>query len=326
MPQANSFSGVRVDSTGTASVVPGAPFSAPSGTLSVAAHGKFVFTSAIFPNDSSSQILGYQVDTSTGALTQVSSNQSTTGRAYLALDPSGNYLYAGLYGAGKLYGYHVETSGALTPLAGSPWTLQAESAAYARVTPDGKYVCYADTGGRGAGLINCVQRDPSSGEIPNSTSFLGTAVSNTPFTSFDFTPDGAYLVATEAGISNNVSVFPFQPFGQPAQGTAVQTAATPLAVTVNPGGNLVAVTDQAGTLYLYSRSNGALNRLSSNAVPGHIGTYADFLAFSSSGQYLFVGSGNGVVVYHVDPATGFLSAVSGSPVNIGGLSGPIGAL
>ena len=114
--------------TGNLTEVPGSPFALSAEGLRVAVHpsGHFVYaTSATtFPN---SYIDAFKVQ-SDGSLTLVSGspyalNTGTSGA--LAIDPSGKHLYIDANtsgGAAAVAGYAIdETSGALTPISGSPF-------------------------------------------------------------------------------------------------------------------------------------------------------------------------------------------------------------
>ena len=120
-------------SNGTLSTVTGSPFGLPGRLLAIAGDpsGKFVYVAT---NDGS--LSAFTVDSLGGMLTPVPGSPYTvsiSGSGYesagalLAIDPSGKYLYAA--GGSQLYGFAIDSSsGALSPIVGSPFTASGASA------------------------------------------------------------------------------------------------------------------------------------------------------------------------------------------------------
>jgi 6-phosphogluconolactonase len=142
--------------------VPGSPFALGATGLRVVVHpsGDFVYatSASTYPN---SYISAFKVQ-SNGSLTPVAGspyalNSGTSGA--LAIDPSGKYLYVDAStsgGAAAVAGYTIdETSGALTPVSGSPFADPAylgctqfcsDGASDLGVDPTGNYLYGAESG------------------------------------------------------------------------------------------------------------------------------------------------------------------------------------
>jgi len=113
-------------STGALTAVAGSPFSAGIGSSSVAVDqsGKYLYTA----NASDNTISAFAIDLSTGALTSVSGSPFATGAAAggspvaLAIKPTGTFLYSANQGSDNISGLSINgTTGALTPISGSPF-------------------------------------------------------------------------------------------------------------------------------------------------------------------------------------------------------------
>lgn len=127
--------------TGALTPVTGSPFSTgvagnnPQG-VAVSPDGRFVFVANNSGPLDFGNVVAFSVDTSTGALTPVSGSPFIFGPnpQLMAVDPSGQYLYVtitdageppaiGPPGTGGLYVFSIiQSTGALTPVPGSPFT------------------------------------------------------------------------------------------------------------------------------------------------------------------------------------------------------------
>lgn len=111
--------------TGVLTPVPGSPFSAGNGSFSVAVDqsGKYLYTANSFDNT----ISGFTIDPGTGALASVNGSPFATGATggfpfALAMEPAGMLLYAANQGSDNISGLGINvTTGALTPISGSPF-------------------------------------------------------------------------------------------------------------------------------------------------------------------------------------------------------------
>jgi DNA-binding beta-propeller fold protein YncE len=110
-----------IQSTGALAPAPGSPINAGGVLLgiSVSPNGTLVYATSQLAN----LVLGYEVDTQTGELTAVPGSPFRTGSTpgNLIFDPTGHFLYISNYDSYNFSGYSVSSSGALTPLPGSPF-------------------------------------------------------------------------------------------------------------------------------------------------------------------------------------------------------------
>jgi 6-phosphogluconolactonase (cycloisomerase 2 family) len=112
---------------GSLSAVPGSPFALGFSIQTVAVHpsGKFIFAGTIDLGVGSPGILVFGVN-SDGSLTLLTANPVLTQGtpSAIAVDPAGKYLYVGSLPGNAIEAFDINgTSGALTPLPGSPFTL-----------------------------------------------------------------------------------------------------------------------------------------------------------------------------------------------------------
>lgn len=119
--------GYAIDTTtGTLSSLPGSPFLAGNSPARVTMHpsGQFAYAA----NLSANTITPYTINSTTGALTALASGPVSAGPyvASVVIEPSGRFAYAPAIGGptsvGNLSAYAIDsTTGALTPLAASPY-------------------------------------------------------------------------------------------------------------------------------------------------------------------------------------------------------------
>jgi 6-phosphogluconolactonase len=139
-------------STGALTSVPGSPFNVGSQPSSVAVAIEVQLDSAGFPIDVNSflyvanagNVSGFSVNSNTGALTPIAGSPFTAGTnpASVTVDPAGKFAYVANTGeeyagsTGSVSGFSIDaTTGALTPIAGSPWPVNDNP--YAIVTTAG---------------------------------------------------------------------------------------------------------------------------------------------------------------------------------------------
>lgn len=127
----NTVSGFSVGATGALATIPGSPFPTGGGSggffndIRVSPNGNFLFAS----NDRDASISVFSINSITGSLTPVSGSpfQSGTGVSFgslgLALSSDGRLLFAAnTLITGKLAVFTVAPTGALTAIAGSPFS------------------------------------------------------------------------------------------------------------------------------------------------------------------------------------------------------------
>jgi 6-phosphogluconolactonase (cycloisomerase 2 family) len=147
-------------------------------------------------------------------------------------------------------------------------------------------------------------------------------------------PSGKYLLVTN-NLSDNVSVFSIDsgsgalsPVGSP-----VPANANPTEILITPSGKFVYVTNSGiGMVTAFTFSNGVLTQLSSSPKPSGAGAFG--LAVDGSERFLYVTNpsasnpppfssttGN-ISGFNIDPNTGALSPILGSPFTATNGSGP----
>jgi 6-phosphogluconolactonase (cycloisomerase 2 family) len=138
--------------TGILTPVSSSPFAAGTGPVSVAvdASGRFAYVA----NRDSQTISAYAIIASTGGLRQITGSPYSTGAkthpSSVTVDPSGRFVYvandaAGFGLDGSIFAYTIDAStGALTPITGSPFATTGSDPVAVTVAPSGKFAYMAD--------------------------------------------------------------------------------------------------------------------------------------------------------------------------------------
>ncbi len=203
---------------------------------------------------------------SSGALTPVSGSPFTVGfqPTSISFNPSGNLLavtagpLGGPAGPSELYVFSVSSSGSLTPVAGSPYSVSASQVLF---SPSGN--------------------------------LLATVEVNTGVTIFS---------VSSAGALTKVTGSPFKAFGAAASAAAF-----------GPSGNLLAVSNFSGGVTMYSvASSGVLTPIGSGPFDPTFETNS--VAFSADGSTVAAtqNDSQGVAAFSVG-SSGALTQLSGSP-------------
>ena len=161
--QADRITGFQVDqSTGQLTPlpvnnVPGATGAGPgvSGQLVIDPSGRFAYATLDVNgmNGISAGILAYSIDPATKTLTPLANSPfmlgSSSGSISLAMDPTGNFLYAAL--SGRIVGFSRDsTTGNLNPISGSPFATSNYAngnANYIVAQPSGEFLLSGDSDG-----------------------------------------------------------------------------------------------------------------------------------------------------------------------------------
>jgi 6-phosphogluconolactonase (cycloisomerase 2 family) len=140
-------------------------------------------------------------------------------------------------------------------------------------------------------------------------------------------PTGKYLLVTN-NLTDNVSVFSIDAGSGALSlvGSPVLANASPTEILITPTGNFVYVTNPGlGMVTAFTFSNGVLQQMPSSPVISGAGAYG--LAVDGSGRFLYVANpsarnpslnttGN-ISGFNIDPSTGALSPMPGSPFTSG---------
>jgi len=325
--------------TGALTPIPGAPFPSrgEGGSMAVDGQGKFLFAINRYSNN----IAMFQIDQSTGALSEVPLSPFTAPPAMPNTTPpfslvtitgeaSGKFLFAG-YGcinasctASALAMFSIDTSGSspllspisVTSIPNSPNSLVGEPLTLL-TNPRGQYL-YVGTGhnqATGGAYVYSIQ-------APNMLTYQGTAAlpngGGALFEGVGYAIDPLdrffYGLYADSGTEYFVPCLI-----SPANGTGVNCAANPqyLGFTgstpfIENSGHFLYVPDNlAEVVYSIDQNSGSLTRIS--GIPINSGIYvADPL-----GPFLYGTDDVSVYAYRVDASSGNLTEVPGSPFSVG---------
>lgn len=280
-------------------------------------------------------VAAFIINSTTGALTQITGSPFSTGTSpRIAIDPSSKFLYTG--DSSGVSAFTIDPlTGALAKVPGSPFAAGTGSSGGAvAVDPKGKFV-YA------------IQDDNNSvwAYAINGTSGALTPVPGSPFATGSFTvsisidPTGtlAFVASNNSGSSggsNSISAYTIDPTTgalTPATGSPFSTGnVQPFWISVDPSGSFLyaasnggvagsivqAFTITAGTGVLTSL--GSTSERSSNVLP-QLAISSGTAPVTFAPQFVLVGNSgsNNVSAYTINPASGALTAVSGSPFAAG---------
>jgi 6-phosphogluconolactonase len=234
----NNLSVYSIGSDGSLTAVPGSPFAVTAPAVDVTVHpsGKFVFVAEGSPDGGTQGVFAFTV-ASNGSLMPVAGSPFAVQKAPTALltDASGRYLYVAATG---VEAFTIDgNTGALTPIAGSP---------YQPLSPSGCPTCgtttvvfnlaidlhaHLYTADSFAGSIDAFNIDPSTGALSHMSGApfidrLPTGQSMDPaFNPYGITiePRGKFLYGYDSG-DNDISIFAIN--GSGALGPVQKTSNT----------------------------------------------------------------------------------------------------
>jgi 6-phosphogluconolactonase (cycloisomerase 2 family) len=324
-----TISAYTIDPTsGALNPVAGGPFG--DGThpaaVSLAPNGKFAFSAS----DNGTKINAFTIDQTSGKLTPVPGSPFTvvgftTGSTFpdIAVDAQSAHLYLASYGDGEVAGFAIDpNTGALTPLAGSPYTAAGGAGAIPAFSPDGKYLYVMD---QTANEVSGYSIDPTSGALTPLPG--GPVATGTDPTWIVFTPDGKYAYVANTGdltiSAYSVSSGVLTPFAAP--NATFATDEHPQDLTIDASGTHlyapVANGSTPGAVDAFTiNADGTLANKTS--VPA--GVTPIYLAIDPAAPYAYVASKAGAEVYgySIDPTSGALTALPNSPFSTGAGSTP----
>lgn len=271
-------------------------------------------------------VIVYRVDLKTGTPQQLLlatpvSVGLATAFGSLKFDPTGRFLYVdnNLVTGGVAYpaaaAFTIDrTSGILTQLAGSPFYFPG-GAHNPAISADGTTLCseaMVQTGG-----VTCVSLQTATGAIVQDFFGLGLPTS-TP----TFTPDGKYLAVASGrdGVSmlivssaeHKITLAPGSPVSTGGSGG--------MALTLDPSGAFLLATNywSADVSVLRVHADGSLAPVPGSPFPTETGGGPVPIAVSPSGRFVVVGNTltKSLSIYSVDPATGALAQLPGSPLKL----------
>jgi hypothetical protein len=266
--QINAF---NISMGGALAAITGSPFTLASAgdTFATDPTGKFLFI-----GQSGAQTISVmQVSSTNGALTLGPGSPFPVGfvPTQLTVDGTGHYLYATIsVGSGLILGWSIDqTTGAITPLANSPYFLGISRLA---AHPSGNFLL-----GVGGGAITTILINPTTGDLAAGVSFTGGS-----------SPDEVLIHPT------GNFVYTFNRTAAPIEGFTVDGSGNLTALAGSPFSSLTSVTtakiDQNGTamvgltgtsnqfiMIVVDPKTGALTE----PGPVYIGTASDYFAITN---------------------------------------------
>lgn len=305
-------------------------------------HGKYIFYVGTYTNDSgkktkSDGIYGFSYDAATAQIAPIGLAVETTNPSFVAIDPSGKFLYA----VNELQNYKGPNSGGVSAFAidhdkdghatGKLTFLnevpsRGADPCYIIVDKSGKYALVANYTGGSVAVFPVL----ADGKLGEATAFVQHAGKGTnpqrqegPHAhSIDLTPDNRFAFVDDLGL-DEVKIYKFDrtkgtltpnnpPFAK------VEAGSGPRHFALAPNGKFAyVVSEMAGTVTVFSAdlSKGTLHSVQtiSTLPKGFSGLIEDAeIEVHPSGKFLYAsnrGDSNSIAVYAIDPEKGTLSLV-----------------
>jgi 6-phosphogluconolactonase len=282
-------------------------------------------TSAVRPFGSlaTGGIDGYSVDATTGALTTLTGSPVATGLEcpeFLTTDPGQKFLFVPDEGSDEIHSYTIGATGALTEVAGSPYSQCVFQLA---VDPTGTYLIAPDYCNSNIDVYTI-------GATGSLTAVTGSPFAETsgndPQTVF-IDPSGLWVyVADVSDGPGTISAFALSAAGALTEisGSPFASGNDSYAITGTPDGkylylNNLGVTGSEILAFSVNSSTGALTALSTPAFAG--GNCWD--SVDVSGAVLFTTDCNGNVFSSLIGSDGSLTTATGSPFTAGVETWPV---
>jgi 6-phosphogluconolactonase (cycloisomerase 2 family) len=266
----------RVNKTsGAITPVAGSPFSTTGGGFPARSvfhtSGKFLYTGLML--NATSDISGFAVDSTTGALTPLAGSpfpgQAFTGGGAvesLAVHLAGTFLYASGFFTG-ITGYAVDNaSGELAQLAGSPFSPAGTFFHSTLVVhPSGKFLYMADFDVDGVRVFPIAADGSLGAEITGSPLVSGTGARD-----IALDPSGKFAYVVNDGDTNVAAFSVNATSGELTLIGNVDTGISPFALTVDSSGKFLYVTNQTDgnvSAYAINSATGALATVAGSPFP-----------------------------------------------------------
>ncbi|MDR8395749.1 MULTISPECIES: beta-propeller fold lactonase family protein [Paraburkholderia] len=277
------------------------------------------------PDYNNGQILGYTIDTVTGAQSTIPGSPFAAGAQdrWITVDASGTYAFVPSESANTLSVYGINHStGALTQLPGSPYPVGATPNSVT-VNPAGTLVFIPNANSNTVSVFSINRSTGALTPVPGSpfaTDSVPTKVAINPAGTFAFVADqngtaiSVYSIDASTGALTPVAGSPFSNGGN-----------QPMGITTDPSGTHVYATNAQGNVTGFSidQSTGVLTAIAGS--PFAMGyAYQDGAsmntAFNASGTLAFVATGQdgAVLSYSVDATSGALTQIAGDIDTVGG--------
>ncbi len=283
-----------------------------------------VTTEILYAANTVNAVFAFKVDQTSGALTEcasVSPGGLSASNSALALTPAGTFAYAVNDVVSGINGYSTSSSGTLSLIGGSPFPILPSVQPSWAVVPDltidptGNFLFAATLGGIATFAI-----DSTTGALSATGGPFSVGPGIVP-PGIAVAPNGRFLYATDQ--NQSVWAFTIDPNSgtlTPVSGSPYFAGSQPYGLKVDPSGKFlyVALSNAAGiAAFSVDSASGALT-----AIPGspYMTAASQFtqtyrLTIDPSGKFLYAFNLNGrtVSAFTIDPISGALSAISGSP-------------
>lgn len=254
---------------------------------------------------------GYRVRSSDGVLFRLSQSPFQVGTEPVAVKTVLNkFVYVTNSGSNNVSGFSIGSSGALTAISGSPFTVGV-APEFLTTDTAGKFLFVSNST---SGTISVFAIDPTSGVL--------TAVAGSPFTAVACStasahrlkpfvhPNGAFLYLPDC-VANSVRVFSIGSNGALSPlGSFLTGGLDPITVQGDPNGKfLYAVNFGSNDIsaFTINSTTGALTAVPNS--PFAAGTMPTNIAVNPGGSFAYVANsgGNSVIEYAVNTTTGALT-------------------
>lgn len=304
--------------------------------------GKFLYVlgQSVLNNVFSSGVYGYVVDPSDGSLTAVpgspfATGNDGTGANSLAFDASGAHLYTansfdnGGVLIGSVSAYSLDPStGALTPLANSPYEIASPSAP-AQIVRAGNFLYVVDNA---ANAVDVFAIATNTGELTQNVPGAPFATDVSPY-SVVVNPTGSLLYTANSGaippgqFSGPGSVSGFTINSSTGVLSAIAGSPLPILVdndmAIDPQGKYLFTSTEANgvfgvSVYPINGTTGVLGAVVAGS-PFATGTNPFSISIDKTGHFVYVGNDQSANVseFTLDSTTGVLTPIAGSPVAAG---------
>lgn len=298
---ANVLSGFYINNgSGNLVTIPGSPFTAGVGPVSILAHPTKDFVYAA--NSGEGTISLFRVDKRAGALVEVTPRTPAGIQpSALAMDSGGTLLFVANFGSNDVSVYSIDaSSGALSLVT----TVGSQSPIALKIAGSSLYVANAN-----ASTVSAYSVGSGGSLTPVPGSPFGTGQNPSSITA---DPSGKFLYVTNllAGTFSGFAISSSSGGLTPMAGSPYTQGTRPISATTDLSGKYLYVADLAGNeIFGYSidPNTGIPTQLTGSPFKGGSGPL--FLIADSSGKYLLVGneSAANISEFSIDPKTGALA-------------------
>jgi 6-phosphogluconolactonase len=273
---ANNLSSYTINSDGSLTAVSGTTGTgtSPMG-MAIDPAGKFLLVAnqGTFQNRKSGTLSVFSIQgTSLQAVagspfaTEMSGELTGSGPVSVVVSASGNYVYAANQFDNTVAAFSMNSSGALTPLGASPYTVGTSPSGLA-ISPNGGFLYVANTGSDNVSAFAICDTIVISCSNVNSPDGTLTAVSGSPFSAgsgpieiaFDPAFGFAYVVDKQSFDISQYSFGPSNGVLTPLSPPTISTGTTPVSIAIRSGttGTNIGNTTTNPVDYVYVANNGA---------------------------------------------------------------------